>query len=104
MESKFIAYYIYSFFVRSYDFDNRNYMARLRSRNRRCFCHNICSKKLKNQFDRNIYISREYNSLENHTQNALDILYSLGREEVPVYPGCFTNSKGEIELAEDFHG
>ena len=59
---------IYSYFVRSYDFDNENYMARLRSRNRRCFCHHLCSKKLEHQFDGNIYISREYHSLENHTK------------------------------------
>ena len=43
-------------------------------------------------------------NLENTTQNALDILYNIGRKDVPVFAGSNTLIKGEMKLAEYVHG
>jgi uridine nucleosidase len=38
-------------------------------------------------------------SLRNTTQNALDVLYNIGRKDVPVYTGSNILIKGEMKLA-----
>lgn len=43
-------------------------------------------------------------SLRNTTQNALDVLYNIGRQDVPVYSGSNLLLKGEMKLAEHVHG
>lgn len=43
-------------------------------------------------------------NLRNTTQNALDVLYNIGRQDVPVYAGSNLLLKGEMKLAEHMHG
>lgn len=43
-------------------------------------------------------------SLENTTRNALDVLYNVGRSDVPVFVGSNQLLKGEMTLAEHMHG
>lgn len=43
-------------------------------------------------------------NLHNTTQNALDVLYNIGRQDVPVYAGSNLLLKGEMKLAEHMHG
>jgi inosine-uridine nucleoside N-ribohydrolase len=43
-------------------------------------------------------------SLENTTRNALDMLYHIGRQDVPVYVGSNQLINGTMRLAEDVHG
>lgn len=43
-------------------------------------------------------------NLQNTTQNALDVLYNIGRHDVPVYAGSNLLLKGEMKLAEHVHG
>ena len=43
-------------------------------------------------------------SLVNTTQNALDVLYNIGRSDVPVFVGSNQLIKGEMRLAEDIQG
>ena len=43
-------------------------------------------------------------NLKNTTQNALNILYNIGRKDVPVYSGSNRLIKGEMVLAEHMHG
>lgn len=43
-------------------------------------------------------------SLANTTRNALDILYNIGRKDVPVFAGSNTLIKGEMKLGEYIHG
>lgn len=43
-------------------------------------------------------------SLANTTQNALDILFNIGRKEIPVFAGSNKLIKGEMKLAEHMHG
>ncbi len=43
-------------------------------------------------------------SLFNTTQNALDVLYNIGRQDIPVYSGSNLLLKGEMKLAEHMHG
>ena len=38
------------------------------------------------------------------TRNALDILYSVKRSDVPVYKGSAELVKGEMKFAEHIHG
>lgn len=42
--------------------------------------------------------------LANTTQNALDVLYNIGRRDVPVFAGSNSLIKGEMKLAEHMHG
>jgi inosine-uridine nucleoside N-ribohydrolase len=43
-------------------------------------------------------------NLDNTTQNALDVLYNIGRKDVPVFAGSNQLIKGEMKLAEHMHG
>lgn len=42
--------------------------------------------------------------LANTTRNALDVLYSIGRSDIPVISGSNILIKGEMCLAENIHG
>ena len=43
-------------------------------------------------------------SLANTTQNALNVLYNIGRKDIPVFVGSNLLIKGEMKLAEHMHG
>lgn len=43
-------------------------------------------------------------SLQNTTQNALNVLHNIGRNDVPVFPGSNYLIQGEMKLAEHVHG
>jgi inosine-uridine nucleoside N-ribohydrolase len=43
-------------------------------------------------------------NLKNTTQNALDVLFNIGRKDVPVFAGSNVLIKGEMKLAEHVHG
>ncbi|MCB0371182.1 MAG: nucleoside hydrolase, partial [Bdellovibrionales bacterium] len=43
-------------------------------------------------------------NLKNTTQNALNVLYNIGRSDVPVFAGSNRLFKGEMKLAEHMHG
>jgi inosine-uridine nucleoside N-ribohydrolase len=43
-------------------------------------------------------------SLANTTQNALDVLYNIGKSGIPVFAGSNQLIKGEMKLAEHMHG
>lgn len=43
-------------------------------------------------------------NLENTTQNALNVLYNIGRSDVPVFTGSNQLIKGVMNLAEHVHG
>lgn len=43
-------------------------------------------------------------TLSNTTRNALDVLYNIGRSEIPVFTGSNLLIKGELKLAEHMHG
>lgn len=43
-------------------------------------------------------------SLENTTRNALDMLYHIGRSDVPVYAGSNQLINGEMKLGDHVHG
>lgn len=43
-------------------------------------------------------------SLKNTTRNALDVLYNIGRSDIPVFAGSNQILKGEMVLAEHMHG
>lgn len=43
-------------------------------------------------------------NLNNTTQNALNVLYNIGRKDVPVFSGSNQLIKGEMNLAEHMHG
>jgi len=43
-------------------------------------------------------------SLENTTRNALDLLYNIGKQQIPVVKGSNLLIKGEMNLATHMHG
>jgi len=43
-------------------------------------------------------------SLDNTTRKALDILYNIGKQQIPIIKGSNTLIKGEIILATHIHG
>jgi len=43
-------------------------------------------------------------SLKNTTRNALDMLYHIGRTDIPVYAGSNQLINGKMRLADDVHG
>ena len=43
-------------------------------------------------------------NIENTTKNALDILYNIGRKDIPVVKGSEKLVYGELCLAEHMHG
>lgn len=43
-------------------------------------------------------------TLDHTTRNALDLLYNVGRQNIPVVKGSNQLIKGEMHLATDIHG